>query len=186
MKIKIIILISFLLFAGCDKNSINDAFIDGDRITAAYNLSAVESLASEYSQGLKLLSINGESVEYDGFARKWCFRYTSGGIAVDYYFHTTSKEVIFDSTSTFMNIGSTFISHKWFNSNEALKVAEKNGGKDFRMKNPTYIIEASLGEPLVPNSTTFWYITYRSKLDNTKSLLLGIDSNTGEVTLKYP
>jgi hypothetical protein len=186
MKVKTIIVTILLCLYGCDKESVNQALIDGERITAAYNLSAVESLASTYSKGLLLLSIRSDNVEYDGFAQKWCFRYSSGGIAVDYYFHTTSTNVIFDSTSILMYVGLTFISHKWCNSDEALRIAENNGGKDFRMKNSEYSIEASLGEPLVPNSTTLWYITYRSKLDSTKSPMFGIDAKTKEVTLKYP
>jgi len=185
MNKKIIILALLPFLMECDKNPINNTLIDNNRITAAYNLRVVDSLAETYSEGLQLLSIRSKNVAFDGYSQKWCFIYSSGGIAFNYYFHTTANEVIFDSTSS-KNIGSAFISHQWFESNEALRIAEKNGGKDFRMKNPEYTIEASLGEPNVPNSTTFWYITYLSKLDSTKSLMLGIDANTRGVTLKYP
>lgn len=181
MKTKIIILFSFLLYWGCNKDSVNETLINGNRITAAHNLSAVESLAATNYNDLQLVSVKNDNLEYDGYADKWSFRYTSGGIAVDYYFHTTSKEVKFDSTSTLQIDGSSFINHQWFDSNEALQIAEENGGKDFRDKNQNYKIEASLGEPLVPNSSTYWYVTYRSKLDYTENLILVIDAKTGEL-----
>jgi len=169
----------------CDKNPINETLIDNNRITAAYNLRTVESLAETYSEGLQLLTIRSKNVAIDGYSQKWCFIYSSGGTDSDYYFHTAFKEVKFDSTSS-KRIGITYISTSWFDSNEALGIAEKNGGKDFRLNNLEYKIEASLVKPGLPNSKTFWYITYRSKSDKTKSLMLGIDARTGEVKLKYP
>jgi len=185
MKTKISIIAFLLFIIGCSQeDSINEILIDGDRITAAFNLGAVESFASSFSEELKLLSLRSEDVSYDGFARKWCFIYRSGEIPNDYYFHTTSTGIAMDSTSTSAIFGITYISHQWINSNEALSIAEINGGTDFRMKNPDYIIEASLSEPLVPNSVTFWYITYYSKSDRTKSIMLTINANSGEII--YP
>ena len=145
-----------IIFSGCNKDSINEPLIIGNKITAAYNYSAVEALAITYSDGLKLISIKSDNLDFDGYANNWSFRYTSGGIAVDYCFHTTSEEVKYDSITTKV-IGTSLITHQWFNSNEALKIAEKNGGRDFR-----------------------------TKLKTSESLLIGIDANTGEVTLKYP
>jgi hypothetical protein len=158
---------------------------DGERITAAYNLSAIESLVSTNYHGLLLLAIRSDDVDYDGYAKKWCFVYSSAGIAVDYIFYSTYDGVGFNSTTSKI-IGISFISQSWFNSDKALKIAEENGGRDFRMKNPDYSIKASLSKPGVPNSTPFWYVTYRSKSDKTKSLMLGINAKTGEITLKYP
>ncbi len=104
---------------------------------------------------------------------------------MDYYFHAASNEVKFDSTSIMKNFGAGFIVHEWFDSDEALGIAEKNGGENFRINNPEYFIEAALGEPVIPNSTTFWYITYRSKINNAVKLFLSIDANTGEVHSLY-
>ena len=185
MKTYIFVLASLIIIGGCNKDSIQNPLIKGNRITAAYNHSKVESLAAQYSEGLLMTSIQSDNLDYNGYASKWCFRYSSAGIAVDYYFHTTAKEVKYDSTSKRL-IGSGFISNKWFDIDEALKIAEKNGGKDFRNKNSQYIIEASLGEPVAPNPITIWYITYRSKTDDTKSLSLAIDANSGEIVSKYP
>jgi hypothetical protein len=185
MKTHIFVLASLIIIGGCNRDSVNDPLIEGNRLTASYNLDNVESLAEQYSEGLRLMSIGSEDVDYNGYANKWYFRFSSAGIAVDYYFHTTAKEVKYDSTSTRL-IGSGFISNKWFDSDEALKIAEKNGGKDFRNKNSQYIIEASLGEPVAPNPITIWYITYRSKTDDAKSLSLAIDANSGEIVSTYP
>ena len=185
MKACIFVLASLIFMGGCNNNSPNNPLVDGNRITAAYNFNKVESLAAQYSEGLRLMSIRSEDLDYDGFARKWCFRYTTGGIAVDYYFHTRVNEVEYDSTSTQL-IGSGFIAHEWFDSDNAMKIAEKNGGKDFRRQYSQYTIEASLGEPVVPNSATIWYISYRSKSDHTKSLFLSIDANSGEILVKQP
>lgn len=181
----IFIFLTFNLACQKNTNPLSPPLNDGDRITAAYNFSAVESLISTYYDGLLLLSIKSDNVDYDGYAKKWCFVYSSGGIAVDYIFHSTYYDVGFDSTTVEI-IGIGYISRTWFNSDKALGIAEENGGKDFRMKNPDYSIKASLSEPVIPNSTTYWYVTYRSKSDKTKSLMLGINANTGEVTLKYP
>ena len=186
MKAQIFILALLLIMEGCNRDSVNNPLIEGNRITAAYNSSKVESLAAQYSDGLLLMSVQSENLDYDGFASKWRFRYSSAGIAVDYYFHTSAKEVYYDSISTMKLVGSGFIVHQWFDSDQALKIAEESGGRDFRRKNSQYIIEASLGEPVVPNSTAIWYITYRSKSDDTKALALSIDANTGKVISKYP
>ncbi len=186
MKAKILILASLLFIGGCNRDSINNPLIEGDRITATYNFGKVESLAAQYSDGLLLMSIQSENLDYDGFAKKWCFRYSSAGIAVDYYFHTSAKEVNYDSISTMKFVGSGFIVHPWVNSDKALNIAEKNGGKDFRHENSQYIIEASLGEPVVPNPRAIWYVTYRSKTNSTKILSLSIDANSGDVISKYP
>jgi hypothetical protein len=182
MNKKITLIVFLLLLIGCGENSIENSLIEGNKITAAYNFKTLESLVYSYDRELKLLSIRSDDVDYEGFALEWCFRYSSDNIAVDYYFHTTSKEVVFDSTSTAKNIGSTFISHPWFDSSEAFRIAERNGGKEFRKKNLEYSVQASLGEPLIPNSRTFWYITYYSK---TERLMLAIDADSGETTLIY-
>lgn len=145
MKVKIIIITSFLLLAGCDQDSIISPFVDG-RITAAHNITAIKTLPTFFA-GLLLISITSEGLEHDGYSDKWTYRYTTGGIAVDYYYHLTSREAKFDSTSKQLD-GLGFIRHKWFNSDKALQIAESKGGKEFRKRNKDYTIEAALVEPL--------------------------------------
>ena len=184
MKKNIIILALLLLIIGCAKNLTNHTLTNNNKITAAFNFGKVESLAKTYSKDLMLHSIHSDNVDFKGYAQKWTYIYSSETDS-DYCFYATLKKVEFDSTLP-KNIGSTFVSSPWFDSNKALGIAEKNGGEDFRLNNLEYKIEASLAKPVVPNSATFWYITYRSKSDKTKRLMLGIDARSGEVTLKYP
>lgn len=186
MKLNLIMLFSLLLLFGCTKSSINDPINNNGNITAASKFDAVKSLASKYSGGLILKSVKSEQLQPDGFAKKWNYKFSTAGIAVDCYFHATSNEVMYDSTSSITLVnGEGLIAHQWFDSDEALKIAENNGGKEFRNNNPEYLIEASLVEPLVPNSETIWFVKYSSSSGNTKILHLGINTTTKEVGLYY-
>lgn len=179
---KIFILFIALLFGSCGINdSSSSSTVREGKVTAAFNLGAVESFASSFSPGLKIMLLKSDNVTPEGFSAKWNFEYSSGGLAVSYHFHNSYLGVGYDSTSAFMRIGVAFISNRWINSSEALKVAERNGGREFRLKNPGSTITASLSEPLIPNSSTFWYITYISKSDDGSRLFLIIDASTGEV-----
>jgi hypothetical protein len=46
MKIKVSMITFQLFFIGCGQDSINEILIDGDKITAAFNLGAVESYSA--------------------------------------------------------------------------------------------------------------------------------------------
>ena len=138
MKVVKITFIFLIFYLACQRNTnpLSPPLNNGERITAAYNLSGVESLAKSYSDDLRLLSIICYNIDYDGYTKKWRYIYSAGGIAVDYYFHSTYYGAEFDSTSTDQYDGPVFITKQWFNSNVALNIAEKNGGKDFRIQNP--------------------------------------------------
>ena len=179
---KLFILILAFLSGSCGLNdSDSSKIIDGGMITAAYNVGAVESFASSFSPGLRLMLLKSDDVTPDGYSEKWNFEYSSGGLAVSYHFHTSDNGIGFDSTSTFGRIGIEFISHRWCNSDAALKIAGMNGGREFMQKNPGSTIKAVLSEPLVPNSSTYWYITYISKSRSDLKLSLTIDANTSRV-----
>jgi hypothetical protein len=155
-------------------------------MTAAYKLSEVDSLAESHAKGLRLMTVISRDVSTDGKSDAWGYMYVDTAIPRNsYWFHSTSTTVVFDSNSA-TGVGSAVITHRWFDSDSALVIAERNGGSQFRGQNPQYTISASVGEPVVPNPTASWWITYRSKADNTKLLLLAIDANTGLVTMTYP
>ena len=184
MKYVTFVFLVCLLIVSCNQNEkeesiVSPVLIDSELITAAFNFQGVESFAHSFSSELKLRSIRSDDVNFNGFSKKWCFEYTS--VEIDYYFHTTHISVGLDSNSTIREDGSAIISHEWMNSNEVLLIAEKNGGEEFRTNNKEYQIIASLGEPLVPNSKTCWYIRYLSLLDNSKKLDISIDATTGEL-----
>jgi len=182
MKSNLIKLFFLPLLVLCESCSVNDPNTDDKFITAKTKISEIESIASEHSSGLVLISIKSKDVQTTGHAEKWQYKYSSGGIAVDYYFHATVNEVLFDSISTTILVGEGFIIHNWFDSDEAMKISEANGGKEFRENNSDYIIEVSLVEPMVPDSETYWFVKYKS---GNKILHLGINNSTKEVNLYY-
>ncbi len=139
MKVVKLIFIFLTFNLACQKNTnpLSHPLNDGDRITAAYNFSAVESLVSTYYDGLLLLSIKSDNVDYDGYAKKWYFVYSSAGIAVDYIFHSTYYGIGFDSTTAEI-IGVGYISHTWFNSDKALRMLKKMVAEILGRKIPNF------------------------------------------------
>lgn len=124
-------------------------------------------------------------MQINGQANKWTYKYSAGGLAVDYYFHATANEVLFDSTSNIILDGESLIAQQWFDSDEAMKIAEDNGGKEFRNNKSEYTIEVSLYAPLVPNSVTYWFVKYKSQIGRNRILHLGINTLTRETALYY-
>ena len=175
----IISLFLLFLFQSC---SVNEPNPKDNLLTAATKISDIESLASESSKGLILKSIKSKNVQVNGEAEIWQYKYSSGGIAVDYYFTATPNEVMLDSTSDIIWDGEGFINNQWFDSDEAMRIAEENGGKEFRETNKDYKIEISLTEPMIPNAETYWFVKYKS---GNKILHIGINNSTKEVKLYY-
>jgi hypothetical protein len=183
MRNTFLVFVAVFLCIGCDLGLDSST---GGGITARYNLRAVDLFAGSYGKRLRLQTIRSDDVHADGTSGTWSYEYvaTTETPPTTYCFHSTSSAIAFDSTSR-IKIGAAVIAHEWFDSDRALAVAETNGGSDFRTFNPSHTISAALGEPVVPNSTTYWYITYRSKQDRSRMLSLTIDANTGAVTGRY-
>lgn len=175
-----LILLSLLLLQSC---SINEP-ISNNLITALSKIDDIESIASEYDQGLILKSISCKEVEYNGQAEKWIYKYSSGGIAVDYYFHATEREVKFDSTSIITLDGEGLIVDEYFNSDDAMMITENSGGREFRKNNLDYTIEITLVEPLIQDPEAMWFVKYKSSKNN-NILHIGINNSTQEVGLYY-
>ncbi len=154
--------------------------------TAAEQFADVSSLTASYKKGLRLLTVSSTQVYIDGVSAVWHFQYvdTTAPYAT-YWFHANSSGVGFDSNST-LPIGIAPITHGWFNSDSAMHIAERNGGSQFRTDNPNYTITATLGEPVVPDPATTWWITYLSSDNRSVTLQLGIDATTGAINLRYP
>ena len=156
--------------------------------TAKSKLDAANSLAQSHKQGLRLMSVVTKSAGFKGEAATWQYAYHYPDTIIPpklYWFHADANGVGFDSVGL-MGVGSAVITHSWFNSDSALFIAEQNGGSQFRSNNPTYVISASVGEPVVPNPTTFWWVYYYPSNDNSKFLLFTIDANTGTVKTYVP
>ena len=159
---------------------------DMNTITAAERLADVTLLARFYEPTLTLWTVTSSDVTPYGTSPLWRYLYADTvqpGPA--YWFHATAAGAVFDSTAA-MGVGMARISHSWFDSDSALRIAEQNGGTQFRNTVPRCTIDASLGEPLVPDRPVIWWITYRSVEDESTVLLLGIDAITGAVKLTYP
>jgi hypothetical protein len=186
MKNAWMVLIVCFLYQGCNNDSIDQAVIEGEgRITAAYRYAEIQSLALSYEAGSRFFGIGSDEVNYDGTAAKWSYYFLAGGTPPTLNcFNATYDGVAFDS-NTALNPGPRNISHNWVNSDMALLVAEQNGGREFRNGTPNFTISASLGEPLVPDAKTCWYITYRSKENGSRYLSLTIDASDGTVIRKY-
>ena len=155
-----------------------------NKITANLKFNEITNLANPENKpnGLMIESLISSDVNLEGKSLKWIYCFTSGGIAVKYYYSATYKSVTYDSVSKVHKFPPTqLISHEWINSSIALSVAENNGGKLFRANNAGYIIEAKLEESLGYNNPTYWYITYYSIVESSIKLSFIIDATTGEI-----
>ncbi len=172
-----------LLVTCSEKFSVTPDFLR-NKITAADKFHVVNSLANpdKLSDGLILESIKSDDVNERGASEKWIYSFTSGGIAVTYFYHATNEDAALDSISQIVKLPPTqLISNTWMDSDEALAISKRNGGQDFRNKNPQNRIEARLAEPLGYNSPTFWNITFYSTVEINKKLSIVINASNGEI-----
>jgi hypothetical protein len=184
MRNTFLVFVAVFLCIGCDLGLDSST---GGGITARYNLRAVDLFAGSYGKRLRLQTVSSEEVSADGTSGTWYYEYVAIADTPPttvYRFRSTNTAIAFDGNSP-VKIGVAVITHGWFDSDVALTVAEKNGGSEFRTQNPNHTISAALGEPVIANPTTCWYITYRSKQDRARLLSLTIDANTGAVTGRY-
>lgn len=197
MKSILVILLSLFIF-GCSKENKDELAqvefrrLGGDNfgpilipyspdcITAAMHYSIVQTYADSLAPKMNLKSISSNDVDCYGYSKTWTYKYSAEH--KEYYIRTTKFFTGLDSISTRIPLGASTISHPWFDSFRALLTAGKYGGNDFAEKYRDYKIEAALGEPLVPNSHTCWYITYISQSDKSKRLSLIINAISGEAT----
>lgn len=172
------VLVGFLF--GCDFG-LEGPSLDPNSITAKQRLDDVMTLAKSHKETLALWTVVGEDVTTGGTSGTWRYLFADmSQPGPEYWFHATAFEVAFDSTTP-MPEGAARITHRWFDSDSALLLAERNGGSQFRNTYPRCTINASVGEPLVPNATTIWWVSYKSQDDRSGFLTMAIDANTGAV-----
>ena len=177
-----LILIFSLLACSCsDQVSPSGRSVEGkDNISANYKFTEVQALALSKDSTLRLTDIWTRNVHDDGFAASWSYRYGKSFVPpTSYYFPATYDSVRMDSISTTAMVGSAFITHMWMNSCAAAEIAEDNGGRDFRSANPGCTIGANLGEPVIPNPSTYWLFVYRSTMAPEKYLSVKVDATFG-------
>ena len=163
MNIKYLLILSiiYLLFY--------QSKISAQSFTAKYKKDIVDSVAKEVDSSALLLIIKSDSVFIDGTSLSWSYQYL-GESEVNYFFHSTLDSVIYDSLNKISVYGLSDIWVPWIDSDSALFIAENQGGKEFRNRNPHYKIETMLTQPRVgaPIFEPIWYIHYRL-LDNPDS-----------------
>lgn len=152
-------------------------------ITAKYNKHKVDSLVNTINPDAKLRWITSDSVSIKGTSLSWnyWYGYFSEEVHTNYFFHATLDSVVYDSLNHLAPLGIMYIDTLWFDSDTALALAENQGGVDFRNHHTGFKIIASLGKPLVPNSTNRWYIQYISLDDHSDRLHFNLDATASTV-----
>jgi len=146
-------------------------------ITARYLLNFADSLALTIASDAKLLLVNSTDVDTAGKAVSWNYLYSSIANRKEYYFHTENTSVIYDSSRD-MRFGIAPVDSNWIDSDSALKLAELNGGVNFRTLYPESKITALLYKIVYPPFYTYWEIQF---IDTDSSITIRIDALTGEV-----
>lgn len=198
MQMKIIIASIFLslMLIGCakDDQAVNPS-IDPDAPaapgTAKYRANEVEFHIEVLSAKYSLANVSASDVHPDGTASKWVHRYkgyidTTTFMQSFCYISTSIDTVKIDSlVRARFTVGDGIITHPWCNSDIAMRIAEANGGADFRSRNPGCTVSALVGEAVVPDPRPEWNIQYTSKDDKTNLISFRIDALNGTVIRKY-
>jgi len=189
VKLKYLVIAFYLFLISC-KSPTENTFEGKNHITASYRYNEIEKYAKSLDGSLKLKSISSSNINYDGTSSSWSYKYSkisdSAFISEYYYFSSFYESIKEDSIITRnTTVGDAFISQSWFDSNDALKIAEENGGKLFRTSNSNCYISASLGEAVVPNSYPFWEIRYSIDTNKNNYVVFNVNAVTGSVK-KFP
>ena len=181
-KTMIVLLSAVALLLACsdDKNPVSPE--QSQYILTGYNKAKIDSLMHLIDATAGLTTIWSDDVGPDGTSMCWMYQFMSSADTM-YHCHANITEAVYDSCTYGFFVGGGYITHNWFDSDSALQIAEGNGGRDFRARHPDYRIEASLYEPVMPETSTYWYIKYRAQSGDD---ILGIivDAVSGEI--RYP
>lgn len=183
--------LSLMLLSGCNNVTDNDYY--GGKITAANKSEKVNALANPYYTSVRkrLLSIVSDDVDKNGTSIKWIYIYNGIESEVRFFcYHADAKKAALDSISTIINLlpVCTNIAGSWLDTDQILKIAEDNGGREFRQRNTSrygntkYKIEARLLSPQRKYFLKYWFIKYYSTVDSTDILTFDINAETGSVT----
>jgi hypothetical protein len=193
MKTKYIIFVLCLFIVSCESSTESNLQSDfesclesNNHISANYNYDKIVKYADSLDSDLALKCIFSNDLNYDGSSKSWSYKYSkpidSTYLCKDYYINSSYNSVSCDSVIVRgMTVGDGYISKNWIDSDIATKIAETNGGKEFRNNNSDYNISASLGEAVVSNANPTWYITYISKSNKDKCFTASINAVTKSV-----
>jgi hypothetical protein len=163
------------MFACKDKST--EPSDTGSSFTAKARSLDMNAYAESYSPGARFFRAFTSTVDTNGKASQWSYCYvdTSGSHPL-YYFHATSTQLAYDSTSP-LYVGPSVVTLHWFDSDSAIIFAERNGGSAYRSEHPDFWISASLSQTLTPDPNTIWSIFYFCTNSIARGLM--IDANTG-------
>jgi len=153
-----------------------------ERVTANYYYPRADSIArAVLAEPFDFLIARSNKVDTIGTSDYWEYIFQKTGQHIRIYISTDSISY----TTTGGNwTGTSVIDHGWFDSDSALAIAERNGGREFRKKFPKYTILADLGEDSGLGRTE-WSIIYTSSVFADVQLTLFINAITGKIRLKW-
>ena len=152
-----------------------------DRFTANYFYHQADSIAhSLLVEPYYLIILRSDSVDSDGKSEYWQYTFQNNDQHINMYFSTDSTSYETGPPWT----GSSQIDNGWINSDSALALAEKDEGKEFRVKFPEHTIKANLGEDSALGKTE-WEIVYKSSIFANIKLTYFINALTGLIRLKW-
>jgi len=137
------------------------------KITAKFKLNSADSIAKEYSSDAQLLLVKSSEVDSNGLSGKWDYVYASQKDDKEYHFSVYSNSIKYEGSNQ-LSIGIGVIKINWVDSDSALSVIKKNGGRDFFSMHPNSTIEASLINYLSPPFDTYWRVVLKA-IGNTET-----------------
>jgi hypothetical protein len=185
MKVAVTSLVLCVLCLACN-DTITEAPIQTEgRITAGLRMASIDSLARLHGRKLVLMGVRSPEISPVGTSAIWYYWYVEFGPPNrGYLFHATFNSVAFEGIipdGSGMDIQNIF--HAWFDSDQALALAENNGGREFRSHDPGCTIDAYLYESLMTtNPQPYWFVSYNPSNPNTSGLGVNINALTGVVS----
>jgi hypothetical protein len=185
MKAAVTSLVLCVLCLACN-DAITQAPIQMEgSITAGLRMASIDSLAKLHGRKLVLMGVKSGEMSPAGTSAIWYYWYVEFGPPLTgYLFHATFNSVAFEGTipdGTGMDI--TNIYHAWLDSDQALALAENNGGREFRSHDPGCTIDAYLYEyALTTNPQPYWAVSYHPGKPNASGFGVRVNALTGVVS----
>ena len=154
--------------------SLNYIAYSQEKYTAAQFYAKADSIATQNYCQPYLRIIRSEDVNIIGKSEYWNFTYDSLKIYI-------SRDSIHCTHYDYMLTGATRMDSGWFDSDSALRIAEREGGEAFRLNNPDCKISVDLSKASA-SPYTEWSIDYG--IDDVYGVYFHIcmDALTGEIT----
>lgn len=175
MNLRNVTTILLIFLFSCSDEEINHTALKNYDLIDKY----VQSITPTYS----LILVMCNNVNINGTSNSWSYVFTGHAQPHKFYFLSSSFNGFkLDSISTKPpRLGIGPITKPQMDSNEALFLAQNNGGREFREANPNYTISAQLFGNFYPEQKMFWFITYRSSSNQTQQKTIVINALTKEI-----